>query len=156
MYIDLSRPEVMAYGDSTSTSAHVVVTDSQLKIKSYCFLPYYFGSAQLLRGSLDLNSLPGSYKTVIDASNPLPQDIINSDIVKSSSQNRNLLFQAVMRIHQQKNGPFHEHSPQLYSIATSVIGGWPKVNNGMWKMFVAEVLGKRVVVQASASDSLMH
>jgi len=45
-----------------------------------------------------------------------------------------------------KQGPFHEHSSQLYSIAVGV-RTWTKVNSGLFKMYEAEVLGKRVVVQ---------
>jgi len=55
-------------------------------------------------------------------------------------------IRGINRIHQLKRGPFHEHSPQLYSIAVGV-QGWRKVNSGMFKMYVAEVLSKRVVVQ---------
>jgi serine/threonine-protein phosphatase 2A activator len=69
---------------------------------------------------------------------------------------------SIMRIHQVKHGPFHEHSSQLHSIAVGV-PNWGKVNSGLFKMyevdldyiiskltltvFQAEVLGKRVVVQ---------
>ena len=63
----------------------------------------------------------------------------------------NLYNLCINRIHALKHGgPFYEHSPQLYSIATGVTvqnGGWRKVNMGMMKMYLAEVLGKRVVVQ---------
>lgn len=63
----------------------------------------------------------------------------------------NLYYLCINRIHSLKHGgPFHEHSPQLYSIATGVTlqaGGWRKVNTGMMKMYIAEVLSKRVVVQ---------
>lgn len=52
----------------------------------------------------------------------------------------------IKRIHEVKKGPFHEHSSQLYSIATGV-PNWGKVNGGLFKMYEAEVLGKRVVVQ---------
>jgi serine/threonine-protein phosphatase 2A activator len=76
----------------------------------------------------------------------------------------NLYFMSIMRIHQVKHGPFHEHSSQLHSIATGV-PNWGKVNSGLFKMYEvcmhssfrrqahasdvlqAEVLGKRVVVQ---------
>jgi serine/threonine-protein phosphatase 2A activator len=58
----------------------------------------------------------------------------------------NLYNLSIMRIHALKRGPFHEHSPQLYSIAVGV-QGWRKVNSGMLKMYEAEVLAKRVVVQ---------
>lgn len=44
-----------------------------------------------------------------------------------------------------KRGPFHEHSPMLFDI--SAVPGWAKVNSGMNKMFIAEVLRKAPVVQ---------
>lgn len=70
---------------------------------------------------------------------------------------------SIMRIHEVKRGPFHEHSSQLYAIATGV-PNWRKVNSGLFKMYEvgqplpiclrlnnnvpqAEVLAKRVVVQ---------
>lgn len=45
-----------------------------------------------------------------------------------------------------KIGPFFEHSSQLHAIAQGV-PNWEKVNAGMLKMYEAEVLSKRVVVQ---------
>ena len=52
----------------------------------------------------------------------------------------------VERVRELKSGPFHEHSSQLHSIAVGV-KTWKKVNEGMFKMYEAEVLSKRVVVQ---------
>jgi len=99
-------------------------------LDDYHFLPYLWGSAQLRN---EANLLP----TSILAPPPLPPT--------------NLYYLCINRIHALKHGgPFHEHSPQLYSIATGVTiqsGGWRKVNVGMMKMYLAEVLGKRVVVQ---------
>jgi hypothetical protein len=46
----------------------------------------------------------------------------------------NLYNLLINRIHQVKHGPFHEHSSQLYSIATGV-KGWGKVNSGLFKMY---------------------
>lgn len=46
----------------------------------------------------------------------------------------NLYFLSVMRIHEVKRGPFHEHSSQLHSIATGV-ATWKKVNSGLFKMY---------------------
>jgi serine/threonine-protein phosphatase 2A activator len=88
------------------------------------FLGYIFGSAQLR----DQNEVPVS--AILHP--PLPPT--------------NLYFLSIMRIHEVKRGPFHEHSSQLYSIATGVTA-WKKVNSGLFKMYEAEVLGKRVVVQ---------
>ncbi|KAJ7771078.1 serine/threonine-protein phosphatase 2A activator 1 [Mycena maculata] len=88
------------------------------------FLGYIFGSGQLR----DQTQIPVS--AVLHP--PLPDN--------------NLYFMSIMRIHQVKHGPFHEHSSQLHSIATGV-PNWGKVNSGLFKMYEAEVLGKRVVVQ---------
>ncbi|KAG1735346.1 uncharacterized protein EDB91DRAFT_1295584 [Suillus paluster] len=93
-------------------------------LDDYSFLGYIFGSGQL-RDQTDI--------TVASVLNPpLPQS--------------NLYFISIMRIHQVKHGPFYEHSSQLHSIAVGV-PNWGKVNNGLFKMYEAEVLGKRVVVQ---------
>ncbi|KAI0319067.1 serine/threonine-protein phosphatase 2A activator 1 [Amylostereum chailletii] len=88
------------------------------------FLGYIFGSGQL-RGMAEIP---------VDAilRPPLPES--------------NLYFISIMRIHAVKTGPFYEHSAQLHAIATSV-PNWGKVNSGLFKMYEAEVLGKRVVVQ---------
>ncbi|KAJ4466241.1 hypothetical protein J3R30DRAFT_3311198 [Lentinula aciculospora] len=88
------------------------------------FLGYIFGSSQL----------QGQSKIPVTAvlHPPLPPT--------------NLYFMSIMRIHEVKHGPFHEHSSQLHSIAIGV-PNWGKVNSGLFKMYEAEVLGKRVVVQ---------
>lgn len=88
------------------------------------FLGYIFGSGQLR----DQTEIPVTA------------------VLQPSLPPTNLYFLSVSRIHQVKVGPFHEHSSQLYSIATGV-PNWNKVNSGLFKMYEAEVLGKRVVVQ---------
>jgi len=93
-------------------------------LDDYSFLGYIFGSGQLR----DQKSTPVSV------------------VLERSLPSTNIYFISIMRIHQVKSGPFHEHSSQLYSIATSV-PNWAKVNSGLFKMYEAEVLGKRVVVQ---------
>ncbi|KDR78541.1 hypothetical protein GALMADRAFT_243948 [Galerina marginata CBS 339.88] len=93
-------------------------------LDDYSFLPYIFGSGQLR----DQIEIPVS--AVLHP--PLPPT--------------NLYFMSITRIHDVKYGPFHEHSSQLYSIASGV-PNWGKVNSGLFKMYEAEVLRKRVVVQ---------
>ncbi|KAL9714539.1 Serine/threonine-protein phosphatase 2A activator 1 [Leucoagaricus gongylophorus] len=93
-------------------------------LDDYSFLPYIFGSGELREQT----------------------DIPPSAILHPPLSSTNLYFLAVMRIHDVKRGPFFEHSSQLYSIATGV-PSWTKVNSGLFKMYRAEVLGKRVVVQ---------
>ncbi|KAF8149084.1 hypothetical protein B0H34DRAFT_734803 [Crassisporium funariophilum] len=93
-------------------------------LDDYSFLPYIFGSGQLR----DQSAVPVS--AVVHP--PLPLT--------------NLYFMSIMRILDVKYGPFYEHSSQLHSIAVGV-PNWGKVNSGLFKMYEAEVLGKRVVVQ---------
>ncbi|KLO17362.1 PTPA-domain-containing protein [Schizopora paradoxa] len=88
------------------------------------FLGYVFGSGQLRERT----------------------DIPVSSVLRRPLPPTNLYYLSVSRIHEVKSGPFHEHSSQLYSIATGV-PNWMKVNSGLFKMYEAEVLGKRVVVQ---------
>ncbi|CAE7098774.1 unnamed protein product [Rhizoctonia solani] len=95
-------------------------------LDDYSFLGYYWGSAQLKEKP---NSSPTSVLQV-----PLP------------NQPSDLYTLSIARVKSIKSGPFHEHSPQLYSIASSV-PVWSKVNSGLLKMYEAEVLSKRVVVQ---------
>lgn len=102
-------------------------------LDDYTFLGYIFGSGQL-RDQTDI--------TVASVLNPpLPQS--------------NLYFMSIMRIHQVKHGPFYEHSSQLHSIAVGV-PNWGKVHSGLFKMYEAEVLGKRVVVQHLPLGGLME
>ncbi|KAH7929224.1 Phosphotyrosyl phosphatase activator [Leucogyrophana mollusca] len=93
-------------------------------LDDYSFLGYIFGSGQLR----DQSEIPVS--AILYP--PLPLD--------------NLYYMSIMRVHEVKHGPFHEHSSQLHSIAVGV-PNWGKVNTGLFKMYEAEVLGKRVVVQ---------
>ncbi|KAJ7755906.1 hypothetical protein B0H16DRAFT_1540058 [Mycena metata] len=88
------------------------------------FLGYIFGSGQLREQT----------------------EIPVSAVLHPTLPPTNLYFMLIMRIRQVKHGPFHEHSSQLHSIATGV-PNWGKVNSGLFKMYEAEVLGKRVVVQ---------
>ncbi|KAH8094503.1 Phosphotyrosyl phosphatase activator [Cristinia sonorae] len=92
-------------------------------LDDYSFLGYIFGSAQLRDSDVPVSAVLHP---------PLPPT--------------NLYFMSVSRIREVKTGPFHEHSSQLHSIACGV-PRWAKVNSGLFKMYEAEVLGKRVVVQ---------
>ncbi|KAF8547933.1 Phosphotyrosyl phosphatase activator [Imleria badia] len=101
-------------------------------LDDYSFLPYLFGSGQLRdQTTIPVNAILG----VKLAKGAHPIDSFD-----------NLYFMSIARIDQVKYGPFFEHSSQLYSIATHV-QSWAKVNKGLFEMYQAEVLGKRVVVQ---------
>jgi len=105
-------------------------------LDDYCFLPYLFGSVQML-GS---NTFPSVMLGYVGPN--APKDLKE----QASSIPPNFYTLSLRRILDLKRGPFHEHSSQLYSIASGV-PKWEKVFSGLGKMYEAEVLGKRVVVQ---------
>ncbi|KAI8904423.1 hypothetical protein EDD86DRAFT_194968 [Gorgonomyces haynaldii] len=104
-------------------------------LDDFQFLPYYWGSAQLL-----------------DHKHIKPSSITKQDIVEHFSPEY-LYLGCVHQIMVCKRGPFHEHSPMLYDI--SGVQLWSKVNSGMLKMYVAEVLAKFPVVQHLPFGSLL-
>lgn len=96
-------------------------------LDDYCFLPYLFGSAQLLGG----DSTPGdALRAATTTDGPFTD-------MYTLSLHRITLFK--------RGAAFSEHSPLLDSLAQ--FPNWVKPHAGLLKMFQAEVLGKRVVVQ---------
>jgi len=102
-------------------------------LDDYSFLGYIFGSGQL-RDQVEI---------------PV------SAVLEPRLPTSNLYFMSIIRINDVKHGPFHEHSSQLHSIALGV-PNWGKVNSGLFKMYEAEVLRKRVVVQHIALGGLLE
>ncbi|KAJ3151182.1 hypothetical protein HDU86_006173 [Geranomyces michiganensis] len=98
-------------------------------------LPYLFGSAQLVAHP-----------------HIKPRSALNPDIVEGFAKEY-LYLAAIAFIMSVKKGPFHEHSPILYDI--TAVPHWKKVNGGMLKMWVAEVLAKLPVVQHLPFGSLL-
>ena len=99
------------------------------------FLGYIFGSAQL-RGTCSvicsaslMSMLMMACVVTIDQT-----EIPVNAVLRPPLPATNLYFMSIMRIHEVKHGPFHEHSSQLYSIATGV-AHWGKVNSGLFKMY---------------------
>ena len=80
----------------------------------------------------------------------LIQDYPHSQNVLDEESDRYMYFAAVRFICDVKTGgaPFGEHSPILNDI--SALPSWSKVNRGMLKMYMGEVLHKRPVVQVCA------
>ncbi|KAL8892452.1 MAG: hypothetical protein Q9215_000593 [Flavoplaca cf. flavocitrina] len=76
---------------------------------------------------------------------PDPADVTKITAV-SRERTKNMYFSAIGFIYDVKKGPFWEHSPMLYDIS-GIRAGWAKINKGMIKMYVAEVLSKFPVVQ---------
>ncbi|PVU93214.1 hypothetical protein BB559_003385 [Furculomyces boomerangus] len=95
-------------------------------LDDYQFLVYYFGSSQFI------------------GTNTKPIISINTNYI-SENKSEYLYLQAIDFINKTKSGPFFEHSPQLNEI--SGVPTWEKVNSGLMKMYLAEVLRKFPVVQ---------
>lgn len=96
-------------------------------LDDYCFMPYLLGSAQLLGGDISPDE---ALKAATSSSGPFTD-------LYTLSLHRITLFK--------RGAAFSEHSPLLDSL--SQFPSWVKVHSGLTKMYQAEVLGKRVVVQ---------
>ncbi|KAL8782988.1 MAG: hypothetical protein Q9213_004945 [Squamulea squamosa] len=111
-------------------------------LDDHSFLPYLFGSAQYGPAISESDETPieGSLLNAPD-----PADVTKIAMV-SRERKKNMYFSAIGFIYDVKKGPFWEHSPILYDIS-GIRAGWAKINKGMIKMYVAEVLSKFPVVQ---------
>ncbi|KAL8951529.1 MAG: hypothetical protein Q9222_002500 [Ikaeria aurantiellina] len=111
-------------------------------LDDHSFLPYLFGSAQYGPAISESDETPieGSHGDAPD-----PADVTKPTSV-AREREKNMYFSAIGFIYDVKKGPFWEHSPMLYDIS-GVQAGWAKINKGMIKMYMAEVLSKFPVVQ---------
>lgn len=137
-------------------------------LDDFQFLPYVIGAAQLrtqsslrpaqiVKASSHESVLKDQLaqkdpKTLISLRVHLPRSLLVTPTAAADTDSSgevavpNLYLTSLLRIQVLKRGPFHEHSPLLHDIATTV-PNWVKVHMGMLKMYCAECLGKRVVVQ---------
>ncbi|KAI3633952.1 hypothetical protein MIR68_007556 [Amoeboaphelidium protococcarum] len=106
-------------------------------LDDYQFIAYILGSAQL-----------------IDHPHLKAKSILNKDVV-DSCKSEYMFMGCIAFIHEMKSGPFHEHSPYLYDVSGIKSGGWERVNRGLLKMFLGEVLGKFPIVQHFKFGSLL-
>lgn len=98
-------------------------------LDDFSFLPFLWGSAQLLGRS----------------SRVLPT-LVTKDELVGEYRDEYLYVDAIGVIKEVKTGAFFEHSPMLHDIS-QVPAGWPKINQGMIKMYKGEVWKKRQVIQ---------
>lgn len=96
-------------------------------LDDYHFLPFLFGSAQL-RGHKYIR----------------PKAIHDPEIVEEYSKDY-MYFACIAFINSIKTASLRWHSPMLNDI--SAVKTWDKVNSGMLKMYLAEVLNKLPVIQ---------
>ena len=96
-------------------------------LDDYQMLPFMWGSSQL-----------------VDHPVIRPSSIYDSRIVETYHR-QYLYIGCIKFIRDIKNGPFHETSPMLHDI--SGLPSWSKINGGMMKMYVGEILRKRQVMQ---------
>ncbi|EME29371.1 Serine/threonine-protein phosphatase 2A activator [Galdieria sulphuraria] len=105
-------------------------------LDDYAFLPFLWGSSQLY-----------SHPEIT------PRSVLNDQVVELYKDDY-LYIGAIHFIKQVKSGPFAEHSPYLYDISC-ITGGWPKANQGLLKMYQAEVWNKFPVIQHFLFGSLL-
>lgn len=128
-YLDLMRELQQVYWLEPAGSRGVWGLDD------YQFLPFIFGSSQLIEnGGLD------------------PNCIHNDETVEKYASDY-LYLDAIRFIKKMKTGPFFEYAPILNDI--SGVATWNKVNSGLIRMYKAEVLGKFPVVQHFLFGSLL-
>ncbi|KAL8520667.1 hypothetical protein ACS0TY_011275 [Phlomoides rotata] len=120
-YMELMRKLQLTYSLEPAGSHGVWGLDD------YHFLPYIFGSSQL-----------------IDHKYMKPKSIHNEDILENFS-NEYMYLSCIVFIKKVKKGLFAEHSPMLDDI--SGVPNWKKVNSGLLKMYKVEVLEKVPIMQ---------
>ncbi|XP_054007527.1 serine/threonine-protein phosphatase 2A activator-like [Hylaeus anthracinus] len=104
-------------------------------LDDYQFIPFVWGSAQLI-GHPRLE----------------PRHFVEPEIVELYSK-QYMFLGCIEFISKVKIGPFAEHSNQLWNV--SAVSSWAKVNNGLIKMYKAEVLAKFPVIQHVLFGSLL-
>lgn len=124
-------------------------------LDDYQFAPYIIGAAQLRhaetptpQGVVSRSLYPyASWKEPrVGPKISVQETLYYVPPVAGAEPIPNLYISSLARIHSLKRGPFTEHSPLLTDVSSNV-ASWYKVYTGMLKMYDAECLLKRPVVQ---------
>lgn len=111
-------------------------------LDDYQFLPFIWGSAQLI--------VEPPQQAIEEIS--VPCQFLNEDIPEKY-ENDYLFMACIAYINRAKKGPFFEHSNQLYN--ASGTPSWQRLNEGLIRMYKAEVLGKFPVIQHTMFGDLV-
>lgn len=120
-YIDLCRKIRGRYNQEPAGSHGVWSLDD------YNFIPYIWGSAQL-----------------VNHPNILPDSVLDPLLVEQYKDDY-MYLNCIAYTCSVKTGPFFEHSPDLYNI--SAAASWKKINGGMHKKYEVDVLSKWPIIQ---------
>jgi len=104
-------------------------------LDDYQFLPFLWGSSQLINHP------------------QFPPNSVLNDTIVNKHLDQFWYFAGINYIKETKKGPFFEHSPTLYDITR--INNWEKINQGLIKMYRAEVLKKFPVIQHFLFGSIL-
>ncbi|XP_076032279.1 serine/threonine-protein phosphatase 2A activator-like isoform X2 [Oratosquilla oratoria] len=128
-YLDLARKLQTTYKMEPAGSQGVWSLDD------FQFVPFIWGSSQLFM-------------------NPkIAPEMFVSEKVVHENHEEFMFLQCIKFIMMVKTGPFAEHSHQLWNI--SGVQSWAKINQGLVKMYKAEVLHKFPVIQHVLFGSLL-
>jgi serine/threonine-protein phosphatase 2A activator len=104
-------------------------------VDDYLALPYVFGSAQL-----------------IDHPEITPANVIDAEVARAN-RDEYVYCKWIDHVMNVKIGPFFEHSRTLWSLRN--LPHFAKLNGGMLKMYVGEIMDRFVVVQHFRCGSLL-
>jgi hypothetical protein len=116
IHTNLSRPEAMGFGGLTITP-FLATTGAAPSCEVHSSVP--------------VCRCPILTPSRLEKPKLTPSSVLQTPLPTPPSD---LYTLSIMRVRAIKSGPFHEHSPQLYSIASSV-PVWRKVNSGLLKMY---------------------